>query len=266
MQRKVLLLVAVLVAFALLGFVHTAYADSPSPAPAQNQVVVDVTVNAAGELTVGGISLKALNVAPLDSTTTQMIKNLDNGHLVVQGDVVTLDLHGTPIMKMQWDASSRQAVANLAARYGYVVTPEVLSRVEEWITSSNLDVTARFTEEPSKPLTLKLVKPVLVDIGADGQVAVEKGPLANPLDQSAMVPIKQSGAKSAVVCWNKGTLTAQVDGKALPSITLDPKGAQYLAQALNLQVTNVDAFFNAQLGVDVALPGGAHVASATCGQ
>ncbi|MCL5951550.1 MAG: hypothetical protein M1132_07500 [Chloroflexi bacterium] len=266
MQRKVFFIVAVLVAFTVLGFVHTVYADSPTPAAAQNQVVVDITVNSAGEMTVGGVSLKALNVAPLNSTTTEMIKNLDNGHLVVQGDVVTLDLHGTPIMKMQWDASSRQAVVGLAAKYGYTVGPDVLSRIEEWITSSSLDVTARYTNEPSKPLVIKLTKPVLVDIGPQGQVAVEKGPLAYGLDQSVMQPITQSGAKDALICWNKGTLTAKVDGKALPSITLDPKGAQYLVKALNLQITNIDPFFNAQLGVDIALPGGAHLTGATCGQ
>jgi len=266
MKRTAYLLAALLVTLAALGVVQNAYADGPAPAPAANQVVVDVTVNSAGEMTVGGVSLKSLNVAPLDSSTLQMIKNLDNGHLVIQGDVVSLDLHGTPIMKMQWDASSRQALVDLAAKYGYAVSPDVLARVQDWIATSNIDVTARFTDQVSKPLTIKLTKSVLVDIGSQGQVSIEKGQLAYGIDQSVLQPIMQSGAKSAIVCWNQGTLTEKVDGKALPTFTFDPKGAQYLIQALQLQVSNLDPFFGAQLGFDVALPGGAHATGSACGQ
>jgi hypothetical protein len=249
-----------------LALSTTTYADSPSPANAQNQITVDITLNAAGEMTVGGISLKGLGLAPLDSQVTQVAKSLDSAHVVVQGEMVTVDVHGTPALKLQWTPASRQVVAALAARYGYAVSPDVMTRIEGWVASSNLDVTARYTTEVSKPLTISLAKPIWVDLGPDGQVAIEKGPLAYGIDKSVMPTIQQSGAGNAILCWNKGTLSTKVDGKDLPSITLYPKGVQVLSQALNLGIENsVDPVFASLLGVEVSLPGGSHQASAVCG-
>lgn len=268
MKRRFLLVAAL--AFAFVGVVtvlpNIAFADSPSPAAAANSVSVDVTVSSTGNLTIGGIDLKALGVAPLDSATVEMVKNLDNAHVVVQGDAVTIDLHGTPAFTIQWNQASRKAVVDLAAKYGYAVTPEVMSRIEEWISSSNVDVTARYTNNPSKPLSINMSKMLWVDLGANGEVAVEKGPLAYGIDPSIMPTIKQAGVGNATVCWSKGNLLLKADGKNLPTITVDPKGAAYLTKALNLAIDNLDPFFAAQIGVDVSLPGGSHQATATCGQ
>jgi len=265
MMRRLLIVVAVAVACAGPLLTIPTFADAPSPAAAQNQATVDVTLTDAGYLTVGGIDLKALGVGQLDGQTTGIAKNLGAVHLVVQAETVTADVQGTPILKLTWNQASRQALVDLAAKYGFIITPDVMTRVEEWITSSNLDVTARFSNQPSKPLAIKLGKPLWVDLGSNGEVAIEKGPLAYGIDQSVMGYIKMAGAKNASACWNKGTLVIKADGKALPSITLDPKGTQMIVKALNLMVDSVDPFFAATIGVDVSLPGGAHQVGATCG-
>jgi hypothetical protein len=249
MKRTFNLIVAVGMACVILALSRTAYADSPNPAAAQNTAVVEVTINAAGEVTVGGLSLKSMGAGSIDSTTVQMAKSLDSAHLVLQGDVVTLDVHGTPVVKMQWTPASRQAVTDLAAKYGYAVSPDVLARVEEWISSSNLDITARYTNDVSKPMTLNLPKPILVDVGY----------------QSVLQTIQRSGIQNTLLCWDKGTLTAKADGKDLPSLTFDPKGVQFLTQALGLDLGNVEPAFSSKLGLDVSMPGGAHKTGATCG-
>jgi hypothetical protein len=265
MNRKLKIIVAIVVTCAALALSTTMYADSPAPANAQNQITVDITLNAAGEMTVGGISLKGLGLAPLDSQVTQVAKSLDSAHVVVQGEMVTVDVHGTPALKLQWTPASRQVVAALAARYGYAIMPDVMTRIEEWVSSSNLDVTARYTSDVSKPLTISLAKPIWVDLGPDGQVAIEKGPLAYGIDKSVMPTIQQSGAGNAILCWNKGTLSTKVDGKDLPSITLYPQGVQVLNQAFGLGIQNgVDPVFASLLGVDISLPGGTHQAGASC--
>lgn len=265
MKRKFLLVVAAGMACVILALSQTAYADSPNPAAAQNTAVVEITINAAGEMTIGGLSLRAMGVGAIDNTTVQMAKNLESAHLVLQGDVVSLDVHGTPVVKMQWTPASRQAVADLAAKYGYAVSPDVLARVEEWISSSNLDVTARYTNDVSKPMTLNLPKPVLVDVGAQGQVAIERGPLAYGIDPSVLQTIQRSGIQNALLCWDKGALTAKADGKDLPTLTFDPKGVQFLTQALGLDLGNIEPAFSSKLGVDVSLPGGVHKTGTTCG-
>ncbi len=263
MNRKLYLIVAIGMAFALLALSPVIYADAP-PAAAQNTAVVEVTINSAGNVTVGGIVLKSLGLASVDSTTVQFAKSLDSAHLLLQGDVVTLDVHGTPVVKMLWTPASRQVVVDLAAKYGYAVSPDVLGRVEEWINSSSLDITARYTDDVSKAMTLNIPKPILVDVGAQGQVAVEKGPLAYGIDQGVLRSIEQSGVRNALLCWDKGTLTAKADGRDLPSLTFDPKGVQFLTEAFGLALGNVEPAFSTTLGMDVTMPGGTHQTGATC--
>jgi hypothetical protein len=266
MKQSVRILVAIVATCAGLALSRTAYADAPSPATLPNQVTLDITINSSGEMTVGGLSLKALGLGPIDSQATQVASNLNSAHLVLQGDVISVDVHGTPFVKMQWTPASRQVVANLAAKYGYTISPDIMARIEEWATSSSLDITARYTNETSKPLTINLTKPFLVDVGPEGQVAIEKGPLAYGIDPRVMQTIKQSGVRNTAMCWNKGTLIAKVDGNNLPSLTVYPKGLEAVSQALNLRIDNdVDPLFGSQLGVDVNLPGGAHQTGTACG-
>ena len=236
------------------------------PGTARNQATVEITINDAGELTIGGLSMKALGVGPIDSQATQMAKKLGSAHIVIQGDVVTVDVHGMPVLKMQWTPASRQVVADLAAQYGYQLRPETLSRLEEWISSSSFDITARYTNEVSKPMVLNLTKPIWVDVGPEGQLTVETIPLALTMDPIVFQTIKQSGVKNAVLCWDKGTFTARLDGVNLPSITLDSRGVRLLGQTLGLPFENgVDPFFGDRVGFDVNLPGGAHQKDITCG-
>lgn len=265
MKRRLLIVAVIAVACVGVVLPNIVYADSPSPAAATNSLSVDITLTSAGYMTVGGIDLRALGVGQLDPSIVQYAKNLDNAHVVVQGDSVSVDLHGTPTLKVTWNEASRKTAVDLAAKYGVYIAPDVMKRVEEWITSSNLDLTARYTNDPSKPLAIKMSKMLWVDLGNNGEVAVEKGPLAYGIDPSIMPSIKQAGVSNATACWSKGTLQLKADGKNLPAITVDPKGASYLTKALNLAVDNVDPFFSAQLGVDITLPGGQHVASASCG-
>jgi hypothetical protein len=267
MKRKMLLFVAIVITVAAvnLALSKTGYAD-PAAAPAANQATVDVTINDAGQVSVGGIDLAALGIAPLDPSVLTYAKDLNSVNVNVAGDAVSLDLQGTPLATIQWTPAERQAVTTLAARYGVQLNPDTQGRIEEWISSSNVDVTARFANEPSKPLSLALSKYLWLDIGSNGQLMFEKSPLAAYIDPSVIQSIEIAG-NQANVCWDKGTLNSMVDGQALPSITLNKDGVQLLSKSLNLGIDNyLDQIAGAKFGVDVALPGGAHSASATCGQ
>lgn len=208
-----------------------------------------------------------MGLAPLDSQTVQLAKKLGSTHVVVQGQIITAEVNGIPLFMIQWDPASRQVVADLAAKYGYAVSPDVLARIEEWISSSNVDITARYGNDVSKPLMVNLTKPVLVDVGSAGQVTVEKIPLAMMIDAGAVQIIKQGQIRNAVLCWNQGTLTAQVDGQSLPQVTLDPKGVQLMNDRLGLHLDKyLDSLFAGLLGADISFPGGAHNVRATCGR
>jgi len=218
-------------------------------------------------MTVGGVNLKALGVQPLDSQSLRIVKNVDNAHLVLQGNLVTLEVQGEPALKLDWNAASRKIVTDLAAKYGYAATPEVMARAEEWISSLTIDATARYTSEMSKPLVIRLSKAIWVELGADGQVTVEKAPVPFKLEPSVMQVLKQGGAQNATLCWNNGALEAQVDGKPLPSVILDPKAAPLFSKIVGSDLQkSLDMLYNSLIGADITLPGGSHQANFTCGQ
>lgn len=261
MKRKLVFIVALVLVFAGLLLPSALYADAPTPT---NSVSVDITINERGEMSIGGLSMTQMGLGRINEPTTALFKEFNDAHLVLQGEMVTVDVHGTPVMKMQWTPASRQVLATVATRYGVQLTSDLQARLEEWISSSNVDVTARYSNEASKPLVLKMPKPLLVDFGPNGQVTVEKMPLAYGIDPGVFQYIKMAGVSNATFCWNKGTLVPQADGKDLPAITVYPKGLQFLSQVLHLNIeTSLDPFFGSQVGVDVGM-GGQHQASFTC--
>jgi len=227
---------------------------------------VDITINEAGELSVAGLSLKALGVAPIGTQAAQIAKSLGNAHMVVQGEFISVDVHdGTPLMRLQWNPSNRQVVADLAGMYGYRLTPQAMARFEEWVTSSNLDITARYSSQVSKPMVIRLAKPIQIDIVPDGKVSVEQMPLGTTLDAGAIQLMKLSGVKNALVCWNKGAITVQVDGRQLPQIGVNPMGVRLVGLLLNMNIdAYVDQLFGDLFGADISLPGGNHQPSAVC--
>jgi len=274
MKRKmpVLVIIAITVLSLYVKLSTTAYASQPpvepsSQATASNSATVDIVFNDAGDISIGGVNLSALGVGKLDSQVTTIAKNLGSVHLMTQSSEVTLDVQGTQIAKIDWSAESRTNAATLATRYGVQLEPGVQSRIEEWLSTTTLDVTARFANEASKPLNISLSKYLTLDIQPNGQLVIENIPLAAAIDQSALSTM-ELGGKSATVCWNKGVLTATVDGQPLPTITLNPDGVSMITSALNLDPSvsgAAPAILGSKLGVDVSLPGGTHAAGATCG-
>ncbi|MBI5032901.1 MAG: hypothetical protein HZB51_20465 [Chloroflexi bacterium] len=265
MKQRVLMIAALVFVCAVLGLPTPVYASGPAAAPV-NQITLDITVNDRGELSIGGFSMTQLGLGRLDDQARAIVKDLDTARLVVQGELVTADVHGTPLLKIQWTPTSRQTLATLASRYGVQMSPDLQTRIEEWVSSSNIDVTARYSNEASKPLVAKIPKPILVDLGPQGEITVEKVLLANPIDPGVYQTIKQSQVQNATLCWNKGTLNTQADGKDLPSITLYPDGMKFLNQALNLNIDNnsLNTLFSVQVGSDISMPSGVHPAGFAC--
>jgi hypothetical protein len=272
MKQKYLIaaLIALAVLFLTMALSRTADAavppeDRARQAAPPNRATVDVTINDRGDISLGGIALSALGIAPLDPQVVQIVKNVGNANLQVQDETVTVTLADTEVARLLWDEASRARAAALAGAYGVQLQPEVQQRVEEWISSSDIDLTVRSSPEASRPIVLSLTKPIEVDIAANGQLAVEGGALAAGVDPTVLQTIRMGGSQ-AVACWNEGTLTASVDGGALPTLVLNPEGVDLLARAFNLPINNhgVEAILSARLGVDLSLPGGTH-SGTTCG-
>jgi hypothetical protein len=266
MIRKMLVVVAVVIAVACFNLALSNKALADSPPTAANSATIDITISDNGDLSIGGISLKNLGVMPISDQAKTLAQDLQSVHAVVAGEAVTVDVQGTQVVKVTWSPSSRLAVASLAAKYGVALNPDVQNVIENWISTSNVDVTARFTNEPSKPLNIALSQLIHVDIDSNGQLAVEKIPLAASIGPDTVRSI-QLGGSEATACLNKGTLTTTVNGQELPSITVNPEGVQLLNQILNLGIdSNASAaILGSKLGVDVVLPGGQAATGATCG-
>jgi len=252
-----------------LAVTNTGYAD-PAAAPAlqaepANQATVDITVNSAGGMSVGGVDLGSLGVAPLDPSVLAVIQALRDARVLVNNSEVSVEVQGTPTVRIDWNAESRGNSAALAMRYGVQLTDSIQSRLEQWISSSRIDVTARYANEASRPADIALTTPVQVDIAQNGQLSVENFPLAGAQIDPSTVNMITLGGNQAVVCWSKGRIDTSVDGAELPTITLNPEGVQVVTQALNLPIASIkDPLLASRFGVDLALPGGSHQAAAAC--
>jgi hypothetical protein len=232
---------------------------------ADNRINADITINSAGELNVGGINLVTLGVQPLDAQTVQLVKTINTARLLVQGNAINVDFQGKPALQMDWNANSRKVVTDLAANLGYGLKPEVMARIEEWITTSTVEATARYANEASKPVSINLTKALWVDLTNDGHVSVEQFPLDVELDAATMATIKQAGISNSTVCWNKGNLTMRAGGKPLPGLTLLPKGVELAGRMLGPgSEKGFEVLLNSLLGADISLGGAPHQPNATC--
>lgn len=272
-MKRNFLLVAIL-AIALLSLSVQVWSSvsaspplGPQPQAAPNSATIDITINDAGNLSVGGVNLSGLGVSALDTQTSGLAKSLETVHFVSQAQGATLDIKGTQVAKIDWTPASLKTALTLATRYGVPIDPAVQARLEDWLTTTTLDLTARFANEASKPLVLNLSKLLLVDIPSNGQLQVETIPVGTTLDASTLQTIERAG-KQATLCWNKGTLKFQVDGQEMPTLSLTSEGAGVLIKALNLPPDVAAAapalLMGARVGADVSLPGGAHLTGATC--
>ena len=172
-------LIAVLINLAVstTGYAQPAAAPAQQTAPA-NVATVEVTINDAGGLSIGGVDLASLGVMPLDPQAMVVIQALKDAHLLVENQEVNVEVQDTPTVKMEWNPENRQAAAAMAVRYGVQLTDQIQARIEKWISSSKIDVTARYSNDASKPADISLTTPVLVDIAQNGQLTVEHFPLA----------------------------------------------------------------------------------------
>jgi len=272
MKRGLVIIVSIALIAVLINLAvsTTGYAQ-PAAAPAQqtapsNVATVEVTINDAGGLSIGGVDLASLGVMPLDPQAMVVIQALKDAHLLVENQEVNVDVQDTPAVKMEWNPENRKAAAAMAVRYGVQLTDQIQARLEKWISSSKIDVTARYSNDASKPADIGLSTPVQIDVAPNGQLSVESLPLAAQLDPTA-VNTMMLGGNQAVVCWSKGRVNATVNGAALPVITLNPEGVQVLNQALNLNITSIkEPLLASRFGVDLSLPGGTHQESATCAE
>lgn len=270
MNRKVIAiaLIAVVVALGNLVLSQRVLADPP-PSPLQqaapeNTADIDVTVNDQGDISVAGIYLSSVGVQKLDPQLQTIIKQLQNAHVNVANQEVNVDVQGTQLAKLLWNATNRQNLAALLGRYGVQLTADVMGRVEEWISSSDIDVTASYSNQPSKPTNLALTKLLLVDLGPQGQVSVEKAPLNAAVDAQTLDMLKKAG-NQMVICWNKGTIHPTIDGGDMPSLTINPEGLQVVNKAMNLGIGDYSqSLLGSRFGFDVAMPGAQHASGATC--
>ncbi len=272
MKQKFLVLAALaLVAVALnVGLFQGAWAASPpegknKQAAPENRARVDIAINERGDISVGGVALSALGLAPVDAQVVNAIKTLGDVQLVAQDEMITVTVPQGELGRILWSPASRQVAAQLAADYGLVLAPATYDRVEDWISTSDIDLSARFSNEASEAPEVLISTPIQVEVAQNGQLTVEGGPLATGIDTNVLHTI-QLGGNSAVACWNQGTLTAMVDGEELPSVVLNPAGITTLAQAFNLPINEagLNAILNSRLGVDLSLPGGAPMNGVSC--
>lgn len=237
-----------------------------------NYVEIDFTYDpATGCFSVGGFSCdqiqQLLGFQPLDKNALSVLSEFGDLHMQLTGTEASISrMDGTNLATINWDANSRNSVLELLGNYGVNLNKDAVSRAEEILTLSDLNLNVRASPETSETLHVALSTLILADIAKNGYLSVEginTGLMLNP----EVVRIAEMGdIKNITACWDKGSFVTKVNGNDLPTITLSEEGLEAADKALNLGLEDIlPSLINTRIGTNLAISDGTHPEDVYCG-
>lgn len=264
----------IFIAVMLALLASTVVAASTQEGIPVNRITLDVTIDPeTGEFSVLGFSadqMRWLGFQRFDSSMLELLEGIESVHLRVSGTEIEAMMNDTTLLTVVWDEESRETtlklISNLSQNLniGEMTEAQKLT-IEKWIGSSQIDITGSMTSDDSEPFSVHMTTPFQIAVNERGQVIVENFPLDIWLDSAAMDIYRSGGIEGALVCVEGGVLKLQVNGSTLPNITVHDEGFALINEAFELGIENFEPFFDAQLGLEVALDG-ATFTGATCGE
>jgi hypothetical protein len=224
----------------------------------QNVLKMGATVSPAGEVvSVGGLALSDLGImAPMVdiSLAGQLgINQVDldlgmNGVSVAANNEEWVSLAWNPDMLMQ----KAPAAYKLSGMQFTAQDEMVLDTATSWLKDTQISASVYIgTEAMDEALTVSIGRPVVLEVGRDGTMAVE-GFAIGMLDAQTKATVE--GLKSAAVMWDggKGEFRLATGNKPLPYLKVDQG---FLPQAVDLLAGGQDLGLPVSLGFVESLLG-----------
>jgi hypothetical protein len=266
MNKKNTVFVKLIVLLLLLGLAipHDSLKEvfAASDEAARNQIYLDVTYDPETQTySLIGLSdqqLRALGAPVLEGIVWQVLARFDSLSMAINNSQLSLKTNDMSLATINWDEESREMLYGLINSYGMQMTDTSKERLAVWMDDLDIVLNVRNSPDLSQPLVLNLDTLLQVDISNEGQVAVEGFDTGFALEPGIPEMAAAGGVDNATVCWSKGVLVSQVNGAALPQITVHQEGLEVVDQALGLGLGDVEQYFLSQLGASVSFGGAEH--------
>lgn len=233
-----------------------------------NHVFIDVTYDPkAKTYSIGGFSesqLKQYGMPALQDQVYQMLGQVADVNLKVDGQQFNLLVDSTKLATLEWNQASRAFIYGMIDSYSNMPLIDQ-TRAEDWLSKINLEVAIRKSPEVSKPLVVDLATLLNVDITPEGVVSVEGLNTGTSLTPEVIQLIQAGSVSNAAVCWDRGQLITSVNGASLPKITLYQEGLNVIDKAFALGLGDVSQLFSINVGASILYGNGSHT-GVVCGQ
>jgi len=260
---KIIIAIVLVLGISLMQHTPSAIADVPLQTDTTNVVHIDVTYDPASQtFSAGGFSseeLKQFGVAGLPDEIWALLTVFDNLSLKIIGDEIQLMTNEAPLFSMAFDTNARTFVYDMLNVY--LATGKVdRERAEKWLEQADFDITLRKTKELSKPLQIELATLLQVKIADNGALSVEGIPTGMGITPEIGAMLKAANIENAKICWSKGVVNGEVNGSALPQITIYEDGVIVIDKALGLNLGDLGPIFESSFGAGIVYAEGAPVA------
>jgi hypothetical protein len=247
----------------LLHHTPSAIADVPLEGEGNNLIRIDLTYDVAEKTySAAGFSseyLKNSGAPDLPDQAWALLGLFDELDLKIIGNEIQIYTNESKLFSMAFDESARSFIYDIVNVMveGFRVDR---SRAEKWLEKADFDITLRQTKELSKPLEIKLVTLLQVNLAESGEIKVEGLPTGMGLTPQVAEMLKTANIENAKICWNKGVVNGEVNGNAIPQLTLYEDGYMVVDKALNLNLGDLSSIFDSAFGLGLVLGDGAPLA------
>ena len=259
---KVIIALVLVLGSSLMQHTPSAIADVPLQEDVSNVIHIDVTYDPLSKtFSAGGFSydeLQQFGIPALPDEIWALLTVFDSLSLRIIGDEIQLATDATTLITMAFDGDARAFVYDLVNIY--IETGRIdRARAESWLEQADFDITLRKTREVSDPLRIQLATLLQVNIMENGEVRVEGIPTGMGLTAETSALLSAASIENAKICWNQGVIKGEVNGSALPQMTIFEDGVIVLDRALGLNLGDLGPFFESSFGAGIVLADGAPV-------
>lgn len=248
---KIIIALILVLGISLMQHNRSAVADIPAQEGPVNRIFIDVTYDPNTETySLGGFSsdeLKQFGAPEFQPEIWQVLSALDSVTLKLAGEELNLVTDEAQVATVAWDANSRELLYGMLN--AYLALGEVdMERAEAWLDKADLEVNVRESKELSDPLLIELATLLQVNIAESGELAVEGYPTGYGIPAEIMDMIKAAEINNVKLCWNKGVIDADINGTAMPEITLYQEGVNVIDKAFGLNLGDLSPVFDSSFG------------------
>lgn len=252
---KLIIAIVLVLGISLVQHTPTAVAEIPMQADTPtNRIYIDVTYDPGTQTySLGGFTAEELQQYGAPQFTPelwQILASLDSITLRLENEQFNLIADQEQLASISWDATSRQIIYGMLNAYIELGKVD-LERAEAWLDKADVELSLRNSRQLSDPLLIQLATLLQVNIAEDGAVDVEGIPTGFGITPEIQAMIKAANVNNIKICWNKGVIDSEINGDALPQVTLYEGGMSVVDRAFGLNLGDLSPIFDSSFGAAI---------------